>query len=55
MLDKEWQSMKDAILQLSVTELRKLKLQYKHFKEVKSRHITDMQGVLGVYGLLASD
>jgi len=41
-MDKEWQSMTEAIRQLTVTELRKLKIQYKHFKEVKSRHITDM-------------
>ena len=52
-LEKPWESLAQPIKQLSLTELRKLKNQYKHLKEVKSRHITDIQGVLGVYGYLA--
>mmetsp|Transcript_33629 Transcript_33629/g.44407 ORF Transcript_33629/g.44407 Transcript_33629/m.44407 type:complete len:120 (+) Transcript_33629:219-578(+) len=54
-LEKEWQTMVEPIKSLSVAELRQLKAQYKHLKEIKSRHITDMQGVLGVFGLLATD
>ena len=50
-----WVTIAIPIKQLAVTELKKLKNQYKHYKEVKSRQITDMQGVLEVFGLLAGD
>ena len=47
--------MAEPIKQMTVQELKKLKAQYKYLKEVKSRHITDMQGVLEIFGLLAVD
>ena len=49
-----WETIAAPIKQLALSDLRKLKAQYKHLKEIKSRHITDMQGVLEVYGLLAA-
>ena len=53
-MENAWETIAAPIRDLSVPELRKLKTQYKHFKEIKSRHITDMQGILEVFGLLAT-
>lgn len=53
-MERAWEPLAGPIRELSVPELRQLKAQYKQYKEIKSRHITDMLGVLEVFGLLAS-
>ena len=53
-MERPWEAIAQPIKQAGLSELRKLKAQYKQFKEVKSRQTTDIQSVLEVFGLLAA-